>query len=91
MRFMDFSQNSMVVIDFIVNQMWKQKKSVDKSAKKVARVSPNSNINILPKGVSEPVAFLTESRMVKLIVLVAMTEYRRSRKKYLWLPKPTQL
>jgi len=88
---MDFSQNSIVVIDFSISQMWKQKKRVDRSPKKDARVSPKSNKNICKKGVLASTEVFNVSDMVQMIMCVVMTAYRSSKKKYLWFPKPTQL
>ena len=46
-----FSQNSMVVMDFTINQMWKLKKAVMRMARKNPKVSPKSKKNSVRNGV----------------------------------------
>jgi len=70
---MDFSQNSIVLIDLSINQIWKVKKRVTRSAKNIPRVAPKSNENILKKGVSGPMEDRTVGSMVQIMMLVAMT------------------
>jgi len=47
----DFSQNSMVVMDFTINHMWKLKKAVMRMARKIPKVSPKSKKNMVRNGV----------------------------------------
>lgn len=48
--FMDFSQNSIVVMALSTSQTWKVKNAVDNRPKNPIKVSPNKRKNMVKKG-----------------------------------------
>lgn len=67
--FIDFSQNSIVVIPFIINQIWKPRNTVTSIPRNAARVSPKRTKNIVMKGVVVSTEFLTDSSIVQVMRL----------------------
>jgi len=64
----------MVVIAFIISQIWKKKNAVTKTARKEAKVSPKIRRNIKEKGTSVLVARCVEWNIVNTMMWRSMHE-----------------